>query len=351
MITLCRQDLIDVLNGSAVLGSGGGGRMREALNLLEAALAMKKPIVLQQLDKIPPLAMLCAPFLMGDMSEDRDVNQPHPHSEHPPIINALRRLENHVGNTVSGVFPVEMGACNVALAFCVAAVLSNGFVVDADPVGRSVPELSYASLSMAGLPQTPFTATNSLGENFLVDSAADYERQEEVLRALCVLSKNRICGVDHMMNVELLRPRLLSGTVSKAWAIGRSMRQATEAGKDVADAIATHCRGRVLFRGHVRYLNRIEEGGFCSGDVQVAGCNGFEGETYRLRIPEIIAIVDMKQVLSISNPLLEIGMEVAVVALPAPEHFLTKQGLRAFGPKYVGLNDPFRSALDVSNKE
>ena len=66
-------------------------------------------------------------------------------------------------------------------------------------------------------------------------------------------------------------------------------------------------------------------------------------------IPDLICLIDTQTGMPISNPDYATGMQVAVVILPAPSQFTTACGLAAFGPAYVGLNQPFRSPLTPAN--
>jgi DUF917 family protein len=62
-------------------------------------------------------------------------------------------------------------------------------------------------------------------------------------------------------------------------------------------------------------------------------------------IPEIITLLDRETGAVVTNPNVRPMQRVAVLVLPAPGAFLTDTGLQTFGPRYAGIDAPFRSAL------
>ena len=53
----------------------------------------------------------------------------------------------------------------------------------------------------------------------------------------------------------------------------------------------------------------------------------------------------MDNQVAITTPNHHIGLNVAIVILPAPKEFVTERGLQAFGPAYVGLSTPYEPAV------
>jgi DUF917 family protein len=62
-------------------------------------------------------------------------------------------------------------------------------------------------------------------------------------------------------------------------------------------------------------------------------------------IPDLICLIDTDTGAPVTNPNYSRGQNVAVVVLPAPLPFTTPKGLDAFGPAYIGLDQPYRPAV------
>ena len=127
-----------------------------------------------------------------------------------------------------------------------------------------------------------------------------------------------------------------------------------EAGKDAASAIAEKLDGKVLFRGDVESNPWEGRDGFDFGSIHLEGKKEFEGESYRMdyqneiyatyrndeldvTVPDLVCMID-KNGDPITIPDFEIGSEMNVIALPAPELWKTEKGLEIFGPRHFGVD-------------
>jgi DUF917 family protein len=150
-----------------------------------------------------------------------------------------------------------------------------------------------------------------------------------------------------------------------ALEMGKSWREARAKGEDMAANIAKKGAGIVAFRGAVGANDWKTEDGFTVGNVSIGGTGDFVGDTYRIwlknenmvgwlnekvhaTIPDMICMIDTDTGEPVTNPNYHEGQNVAVVILPAPAPFTTAKGLAAFGPAYVGLDQPYRSAIPAS---
>ncbi|SHH31048.1 DUF917 domain-containing protein [Ferrimonas marina] len=363
---LDKQDLIDILHGCAVLGTGGGGELDEGFEYLDRAFAANKPFRLVSLDEAPDEALICTPYMLGAISpmppEQEAQYRRLPQSGEPPIDTAYRRLSQYLGQPFYGTVCCELGGSNTAISFYVAA-MNDGMIIDADPAGRAVPEITHSTYYLNDLPAAPIVAANEFGECFVLEQVVDDQRAETLVRALSMVSRNDIAAIDHALPVSQLRSALIPGTISKALALGKALRLAKEEGSDVAVAIAEHGQGRVVFRGQVSEFDWRTEGGFTLGEVSIDGSGEFQSHDYRIdiknenlagwldgqlhaTIPELLCLIDLDKGEPVLNPNHRVGMNVAVVILPAPAAFVTERGLAAFGPSYLGLDRPFTPVLD-----
>lgn len=357
MRDLSHQDLIDILNGAAILGAGGGGDLSEGLDLIQHALTAGKRFRLVSVDEVPDDAIICTPYMLGAISAltpDEDAQYDSlPRSETHPILTAYHKFQEYLGTEFYGTTPCELGGSNTAAAFF-PAVMNDHFIIDADPAGRAVPEITHSTYYMAGLPAAPIFTANAFGETFVLEGVKDDKRAETLVRTLSTVSRNDIAAIDHALPMRELRDVLIKGTITKALELGSAWRKAKAAGQDVAQVVADLCDGRVVFRGTLKRCDYKVDDGFTVGEIAIQG-DGIhvnqslvvevknENLVCRLdgdvlaTVPDLICLFDQRALCQISNPDCAVGQAVSVVVLPAPAPFRTEQGLSIFGPAYAGV--------------
>ncbi|MBD1388277.1 DUF917 domain-containing protein [Neiella sp. HB171785] len=365
MRSLSRDDLTDILYGCAILGTGGGGELDEGFDYINKALAAGKEFKLVSVDEVPAGSMICTPYMLGALSplttELEQVYQGLPQSGEPAIMTAYKRLVEYTGETFYGTICCELGGSNTAISFYVAA-MADGYIIDADPAGRAVPEITHSTYYFNGLPAAPVVTANEFGECFVLENIIDDRRAEDVVRALSMVSRNDIAAIDHAMPIEQVKDAVIKGSISMALGLGQAYRIAREQGLDVANEIANHGGGYVAFRGRVSNCEFVTQDGFTLGRIDLIGSGEFSGDSYQIdvknenlmsrlngkvdvTIPDLICCIELDSGEPITNPNVTIDANVAVVILPAPKEFTTEKGLAAFGPQYLGLALPYQPAI------
>lgn len=363
---LTKEDLSDILYGCTILGTGGGGDLDEGFHYINKAFEAGKEFKLIDFDHVPDDANICTPYMLGAISElsaQEELEYSElPQSGEPSIMTAFRRLEEFTGDSYFGTICCELGGANTAISFYVAA-MSNGYIIDADPAGRAVPEITHSTYYLNNLPAAPIVAANEFGECFVCENVKDDMRAERLVRALAKVSRNDIAAIDHATEAKNLRGAVIQGTISTALELGKAYRLAKENGDDIAQVIAEKGDGYVAFRGKTQSFNFETKDGFTLGYIEIKGVNNFDGDIYSIdvknenmlarkngvidvTIPDLICCIDLDKGEPITNPNHLVGMNVAVIILPAPKEFLTEKGLKAFGPEYLGLADEYFSAVD-----
>ena len=370
MKILSRQDLTDILYGCAILGTGGGGDLDEGIEYIDNAIALGKTFKLISIDDVPSGEKVCTPYLLGAIS-DIPENEENKYAglecaDELPMMIAFRRLQEYSKSNYYGTICCELGGSNTAISFYVAAMI-DGFIIDADPAGRAVPEITHSTYYFSGLPASPIVTANEFGECFICENIVDDARAEDIVRALSMISRNDIAAIDHALDIDIVRDAVIKGSISKALDVGRCFRAAKEKGLDLADTVATQGGGFVAFRGTVRDFEFRTELGFTFGHIDIAGSEHFVNSTFRIQvknenlvgylddvvfvtIPDLICLIDLDNGEPVTNPNLQTGANVAVVILPAPKEFTSEKGLSVFGPAYVGLDSPYRPAIETHRK-
>ena len=359
---LTRDDVVDILLGASVYGGGGGGDLEEGLALIDRAADAGKRFRMMALDDVPDEALICTPYLLGAVSDLPEAEDALIGGETPPILAAYDRLMAHVGDEVFGAVPCELGGSNTAVPFFVAA-MADSVVVDADPSGRAVPEITHSAYALAGLPVGAIVTANAFGETVVLEGVANDARAEALVRGLAEMSRNDIAAIDHILPCRVLRPGLLAGTLSDARRIGVLLREGRGSPTELPRQIASATGGAVLFEGVVTESAVEVVGGFTVGGFEVAGTGRFAERVFNVAIknenmlgrldgapvvtiPEIISVMDTETGAVVTNPNVQPSQKVSILVLPAPEVFLDARGLEVFGPRYAGVEMAFESALD-----
>lgn len=370
MKTLSRQDLTDILYGCAILGTGGGGSLEKGLELIEDALARGKRFRLVDFSEAPDDAWIATPYMCGSVSPSTPELESQyadlPKLSEPEAYLAYRALEEYFGREFYGVISTELGGGNTAEALYIAALLDR-YIIDADPAGRSVPELQHSTYCIYDLPIYPLACANQFGDVAILPKVVNDLRAEALVRAMAVVSKDRIGVADHPAQVKTLRDKVIPGAISYAWRIGKSYREAKESGQSVAERVAVVGGGVVLFKGSVSRHRYDTIEGFTIGEVSIQGEEDYAGSQYHIwfknehiiawrdgevdvTVPDLICVFNEETIEPNLNPYFRKGLKVSVIGLPAAPQWRTPRGLELFGPKHFGFDCEYQP-LEMRHKK
>jgi len=362
---LSQQDLQDILLGATILGAGGGGDIEEGKALISQAHDAGKKFRLRSIGEVPDDALICTPYLLGAISpmtaEEELEYGGLDRSDTQHIMIAYKEFQAYLGRTFYGTTACEMGGSNTAVAFYCAA-MHDHFIIDADPAGRAVPEITHSTYYFDGLPASPIFAANEFGETFIINNVKDDQRAETLVRALCQVSRNDIAAIDHALEMRVLKNTLIPGTISKALSLGRMWRE-SQTQSNLPEIMAKAGGGLVAFKGLVNNVEYRTVDGFTKGTIEIDGIKNYTGQTFkimvknenlvgwlnsqvRVTIPDLICLFDTTNGQPISNPDVCVGQQVAVVLLPAPVEFTSAKALSVFGPSYAGIDETYQPIVN-----
>ncbi len=350
MKKLEKQDIVDILYGCALLGTGGGGNLQKGIDMMEDDFAAGRPLYLADLSEIPDDEYVATPYGCGAPSAS---GEKLPELSEAPAVTAFRSLEKFVGKRFAAVSSTELGGENTAEALRVACQLGLP-IADSDPAGRSVPELIHSTFYICGKPIDPFAVATNYGDVAVFEKVRNDERAEAMVRAIATASGNEVSVCDHPMCGAEFRESVIPGAISNALKIGKLLREAKEKGTDAASAVAETMSGKVLFRGKVTDIPWESRDGFDFGSIFIEGNSEFTGHKYRIdfkneniasyldgqldvTVPDLICMIDGGGD-PLTNPDFEPGTEINVIALPAPEMWTSERGLELFGPRHFGID-------------
>ena len=213
-------DIDDILLGATVLGCGGGGDPAEGRRSMKRAYDQGQTVTLAAPDELSGDALVGCPYGVGGLTRGSEEELAGlPHTDEHPVVLAVQALSQHLGRAFDALITGELGGASVADALYPAAVLGLP-VVDADPVGRAVPELEQSMFYLAGLPLAPQAAVNEIGDTALITKIGNDQRAEAFARALAVASRNQIWVVDHALLWRQMREVVIQGAISRLRALG-----------------------------------------------------------------------------------------------------------------------------------
>ncbi len=371
MKVLDKQNLYDILYGCTILGTGGGGSLQKGLELIDKALAKGKQFKLVDFSEVPDDAWIATPYMCGSISPTTPELEAQyaqlPVLEEPEPFLAYKALESYFGKDFYGVISTELGGGNTAEAFYVAALLDR-YIIDADPAGRSVPELQHSTYFIYDLPIHPLACANQFGDTAILTHVVNDLRAEALVRAMAVASKNRMGVADHPAQARVLRDAVIQGAISQAWKIGEVFRKARENNQLATPLVAKAADGFMLFQGTVTQHHYDTVEGFTVGDVHIQGQGDFSGSQYQIwfknenlmawrdgqvdaTTPDLICIFNDDTNEPNLNPYFSEGMKVSVIGLPAPAQWRTQRGLELLGPRHFGFEVGYLPIEELQKKK
>lgn len=363
----CRtaDDVGDLVRGLTLLGTGGGGRPEQGLEVLLPHVEAGRAVQWVAPDAIDDDAWVCSAFGMGSIAPTAPLGPAervalgYPEEWQVPraMERAIEELRAFTGRPISAVLPFELGAGNATVP--IDAALRLGLtVVDGDCAGRAIPELSQTTAVMHGIPFAPGAIVDSWGTVLLMKHAPSDLLAERIGKLVSVATKipdmKAQCGhAGFLMQGRDVKRVAVAGGLSRAQRVGRAIRTAVETGRDPVESAATALHGWVLFRGRVLKKEWESRDGYMFGTTTIEG----EGEDAgrRLRIwfknenhvtwlderpwivsPDLIMLMHALDGTPYTNTLLPEGAPVGVVgAVPDPA-LRTTAALSLLGPRHYG---------------
>ncbi|MEW6082924.1 MAG: DUF917 domain-containing protein [Bacillota bacterium] len=362
------SEIEDMLIGCAILGTGGGGSLEKGLQMARKAHEEGHPFTLVDLDELMDDDIVVCPYFCGSISPvdpEREARFARfPKIDEPEPCLALREIEAYLGKPVRAVISAELGGGNTALALVTGASMGLS-IVDADPAGRSVPEITHSTFHICGLPVAPMGIATRFGDVVIVKEVLNHERAESIARLIAVSAGGTAGVVDTPVKAADLRGAVIPGAISFALSIGQAKRRAAEAGEDAVEAIRKAGEGFRLFEGRLtRDCEWEDTGGFTEGNMEMEGSGRWSGSTLKIwlrnenmiswldgevyvTIPDLICVLERDTGNPIMNPHAKAGMEVSVIGFRAHDMWRTDRGLEVFGPRYLGLDMEYKPVEEV----
>ncbi|MEM2111630.1 MAG: DUF917 domain-containing protein [Candidatus Bathyarchaeia archaeon] len=326
------QDLRDIVAGATLLGGGGGGSPIDGLKFVDKIVPVTKGIELVDPKEVPDdkyvamIAGMGAPKVLRERGFDVEAIYAY---------EGLEKIYAIVGVKFSYIMPGEIGGFNTLTPMYVAAHKKLP-VVDADGNGRAVPELGTTLYHVYGIPTSPFVLADR-NNNVVVgytNDPFDANTCENIARNVTVSFGMSSGFGTWIVNGKQIRDCLATNTVTQCMEIGAAMRESVKNKKDPVKAVLDITGGKELIRGRITDISTKTVAGFDFGKTTIESTKPkkkitieFKNENIITRdesgeplvmVPDLTSIMTIKGE-ALTNADTEVGMEVAILAIPAHE--------------------------------
>lgn len=350
-------DDIEVLAvGAWILGTGGGGSSYLGLLNMRRLYAegrrvrLMSPFDLADDDMVAVVSNMGAPLVGQErLADSRNA------------ARAVTMQEEFMDRKFRAVMSVEIGGGNGIQPLMAAAHLGIP-VVDADCMGRAFPEAQMTSVAVGDLKPYPLTLCDPRGIEAVVTKVPSWKWMERVSRKICVEVGSIASTCKAPRTGREVKEWGIHFTVTKAIGLGHAVAEAQRNHADPVKAVIERERGMLLFTGKVVDVSRRTTEGFLRGTAIVEGLDADRGSKVEIAfrnewavvwrdgvpivtVPDLICMLDTVSGTAIGTETVHYGQRVSVIALPAPEIFLTPKGLDYVGPRAFGYDVDFTSAF------
>lgn len=353
-------DVEDFLRGTNFLSASGGGEPVVQRRLLLDDLTRGLNLAWTPVDELPPDALICTACFSGSIAPEVFEESPEadriagPERFARPMVESVRALERELGRHIDGICSIEIGGINTCAVLDAASNLGIA-MVDGDYAGRAIPELNATTLEVYGVPVLPWASVDEYGNEIVIRHSPTNAFAERVGKFLAQSSFGLIgCSLAALPASEVRRI-YVAGTISESLALGRSIREAREAGADPVVASARALDGWVLFRGRI-VRREWRNTGYLEGTHDVEGEGEFAGHVMRIwyknenhvswldgrewvASPDLIEVCDPDTAEPLVNTYLKEGDRIAVVGMQRRTVWDSPAGLAALGPAHFGWSD------------
>lgn len=288
VIKIDEQGLYDILNGSTLLASGGGGAKENGMQLVKQILADEKwkgyveCAILDGIEDDENVGVVCAPASPIAITKYGFGKSPVRSFN---LLEELFQTKNPF--TKNGdkdfkynyVIPIETGVVPHLMSLQI-AVKKEIKVLNGDGAGRAFPKITMNTFSMAGIPVGPFSLVTEKsveegGVDMIVNLTNPAEVDDIMRNVISTDSYNNVSSSTcFTMNGKTAKTSgaILEGTITKAMKIGELLRKTEENKIEALLEFLEKENGfaKILFEGQVKSIEQKTQGGFDIGILKIA---------------------------------------------------------------------------------
>lgn len=354
------QDIENFTTGCTFFGTGGGGNPQFGQRMLMDALNAGKQINIIDVSAISDEDWVVCPYLMGTSGPETEQVQKAKHkfelinetvANMPAAATRLLLQEAKTLVELSAIIPYEIGGAATASALATAAWLDVP-IIDADFVGRSVPEATQMLPAIYGIDLCPTASSDAFGNETIIHKTINRHMTERIGKYVASASFGLIGQATLLRLAKQLKPFMLSKTLSNALKVGQILRKNSSNADDFKSELNEAIKSQMIFEGTITKFHGYEEEGYYVGEIIISGKNSTElkiwfknenhiawlnAEVY-LTSPDLISLVDQATHMPYINNQLKVGLKVLVFGTPCHPKWHEEIALQSQNPKYYGFD-------------
>lgn len=324
-----------LLEGLAILGTGGGGSPEWGKAILEKELSSGRDLHLIKMEDIPDDALIVSGGIMGsvktleNMSIEDLLNKWDQRFE---LIEASKVMKAYLGRKIDYVIPFEVGGLNTPVIMALAARLGIK-TVDGDALGRSAPETQMTSFIGHGVSLTPMTLADTVGNTIIVSEQTSTVFADEIGRWMITKGAGMGANNHYPMSGSVLKRAAIPGSISLALNIGFKLLEARDKGSNPVESVLETTGGKSLFDGIITEIQGEDKGGFYITEVSFEGKKDYKGSVAKMVIknetmvlwvnsmlkavfPDLVCMLDPENGSGIMSVNLYKGKELSLIGIP-----------------------------------
>lgn len=374
LILKTEEDVLNLLIGLGLMSTGGGGSIEVGKELLIKDVEVG-PLEIRDIEDVADDQLVAVVYRMGSMAPitdekkrlEKKLGLRKVYLKEKFSMLALSLLERYLNEDIDVLAPLELGGSNTPTPLSIAHNTGKIFV-DGDFAQRAIPEITQTTLCMKKISPTPAGVADRYGNMSIITKAISCEMAERIGKMLSVASLGTVAIAGFIMSGKKLKETIIQRTVSKAYNIGKVVREAIDRGDDPAKRIIEKIDGSfVLFKGKIIDANWYDDpGGYMVGTIYIRGSDDFKDNYLKIWFknenhvswlndkpfassPDLISLMDLKGN-PITNNALAVGVDVYVIGFKAHEIFRTREGIELLGPKHFGFNIEYTPIEELIEK-
>jgi DUF917 family protein len=341
--TIDKGALASIELGAALLGSGGGGQTTLFRMLAEGCLSEGGDVEVLTPFDAPDDGHVIHVGLVGAVTA---------FAEKPLGGNEFAEAFTSLATDREARYLVASyeGAGANAFAGLIVASAMGLPLLDVSGMGRALPRLDQTTYTAAGLGMAPFSLIDTAGNRIEITNgpAADAER---LLRANTALMGGWAAFAGYVLSVEIVRRHGVVGSLRRAFDLGLAL---SERGVEGLVQSELDEPARDLGSGRIAEVEWRRRGSLDVGSLTIN--TGHHGHTLRVEMqaeflmvisdgaivahtPEIICLLDRRSHQPIQAERVSPGLEVQVLAIPAPHEWLRDDKARLIDPTAFGYRE------------
>jgi len=356
------DDVAPLLEGLAILGTGGGGSPSWGQAILEHDFSMGRTPSIISLQDIDDDATVVSGGMMGSVKvlEEMGIDGVMEHwEERFELLEVTHVMEGILGRSIDYVVPFEVGGLNTPVILSLGARMGIP-IIDGDALGRSAPETQMTSFIGHGVSLTPMPLIDYEGNVVIVQEATEPTYADELGRWVVTRGGGMGANNHYPMSGGQAKEVIVPDTISGGLELGRVVLRARHQGHDPVAAANVVLGGVVLFTGSVARAQEEEKMGFYYTVVDLHGTGSDEGRVARLVIknetmllsiegsikaifPDLVCLLEPGTGRGVMSVELAQGMALTLVGMRCHERLrealASEIGARAFSPARYGYPD------------